>query len=1091
MAATDTTSQDGDSAKPWVGQAIKRKEDPRFITGRGRYIDDISVPGMLHVAFVRSPEAHAAITSIDTSPALEQPGVVAAFTGEQLAGEFGSGISTVWAPPGVEINAPDDLPLKIGEIKCVGDPVAVVVGTDRYGVVDAAEHVIVEYDPKPVVVDPEEALEEGSPLVWERFGTNKTHDWGVSGGDLEAGLAEADLILERRIVNHRTAGAAIEARGMIAEPAGDKITLTSSTQIPHISRFVLAGVLDTSEDNLRVIAPDVGGGFGTKLQTFPEEAVVCALARRLGRPVKWIETRSENLQVNHHGRDQIAYVKIGAKSDGTLTALQARFICDLGAYFGLLTPFIPELGFPVAGGCYKWPCIDLNFTGVFTNKFATDAIRGAGRPEMTHWVELCMDQLADELGMDSLELRRKNFIKKDEFPYETALGIVYDSGDYEGSLDRMLEMVDVEAFRREQAELRERGIHRGIGFSTYTEVCGLAPSRAVGPQGVGLQAAFWESSMVRVHPSGSATVYTGASPHGQGHDTGFAQIVADRIGADPAQVEVIHGDTDQGPFGWGTYGSRTLSVGGEAAARAAIKVQEKAKQICAALLEAAPEDIELADGGYRVKGQPDKSMTLAEISGAAHIPPEELPPEIEPGLEETSFYDPENFVFPFGAHACIVDVDVETGKVKVVRWVAVDDCGPAINPMLIDGQVHGGVAHGIGQALYEQIHYDAEGQLTTGSFVDYALPTAAELPTFETGPDRDPLAGQLARGEGDRGGGHDRRDAGGDERRDRRAEAARHHLPRHAAHPGADLGGGAGRHGWRGRERWRCSMIPAEFDYEVASDVDDAIKRISAGGEDAKALAGGHSLVPLMKLRLAAPTLLVDLGRLEELRGVERNGNVRIGALTTHAMVQDTHELGLLSAVAAEIADQQVRNRGTIGGSIAHADPASDMPAAMLVTESEMIVRGPSGERRIDAADMFTDYMTSALAPDELLTDVCVPDEIEDYEHGYMKFTRRAEDWAMVGVCVLVKVNDGSCEDVRIGLTNMGSTPLRASAAEEALRGKPLDADSIAAAAEQAAEGTDPPDDLNATSAYKRHLARVMTRRALSEAAGIGGGHEG
>ena len=733
MAATETTEQNGGGAPDkWVGQAIRRKEDPRFITGRGRYIDDMSVPGMLYAAFIRSPEAHATISSIDASGAKSYPGVVGVFTAEDLTDNIADGIPMVWDPPGVEINAPAHMPLKSGEVKCVGDPVAVVVGIDKYAVVDAAEQVIVDYDPKPAVVDPEAALADGADLVWDQFDTNKTHEWAIGGGDVEAGMAEAEVTMERRVVNHRTAGAAIEPRGLIAEPNGEKITLYTSTQIPHIARFILAGVLGTSEDNLRVVAPDVGGGFGSKLNVFAEEAALCAIAKKIDRPIKWIETRSENMQVTHHGRDQIAYVTLGAKRDGTLTALKLKVLSDLGAYFQILTPFIAELGFPVAGGCYKIPNVDLNFVGVFTNKFPTDAIRGAGRPEMTHWVELCMDQLADELGMDSLELRRKNFIKKDEFPYETALGIVYDSGDYEGSLDKMLQMVDVDSFRREQEELREQGIHRGIGFSTYTEVCGLAPSRAVGPQGVGLQAAFWESSMVRVHPSGSATVYTGSSPHGQGHDTGFAQIVADRIGADPAQVEVIHGDTDQGPFGWGTYGSRTLSVGGEAAARAAIKVQEKAKQVCAALLEAAPEDIELTGGGYRVKGQPDKSMTLAEISGAAHIPPEELPPEIEPGLEETSFYDPENFVFPFGAHACVVDVDVETGKVKVVRWVAVDDCGPAINPMLIDGQVHGGVAHGIGQALYERIHYDDDGQLVTGSFVDYALPTAAELPSFET-----------------------------------------------------------------------------------------------------------------------------------------------------------------------------------------------------------------------------------------------------------------------------------------------------------------------------------------------------------------------
>jgi aerobic carbon-monoxide dehydrogenase large subunit len=715
-----------------IGEAMRRKEDPRMITGRARYTEDMNLPGMLHAVVVRSPEAHAAITSIDTSAARERDGVVAVLTGEDMAGDFAGGLPMVWAPPGVEINTPDNWPLKRGEVKHVGDPVAVVVATTRHIAVDAAEDVIVEYDPKPVVVDAEAALEDGAPLVWEQFGTNQVHEWAVGGGDVDAGLAEADVTVERRFVNHRTSGGAIEPRCSIAEFRGDKLTLYSTTQVPHIARFVLSGMLGIPEDRLRVVAPDVGGGFGSKLQVYGEEALVLALAKRLGRPVKWVETRSEHMTTSHHGRDQINYVTLGAKRDGTLTALRVRIVADLGAYQLLLTPFIPTLGFPVMGGCYKIPAIDIRITGVFTNKMCTDAIRGAGRPEATYWLELTMDRLADELGMDRLELRRKNFISKEEFPFETALGIVYDSGDYHGTLDKLVDHFDVDEFRAEQERLSGEGVYRGVGFSTYVEVCGLAPSRAVGPQGVGLQAAYYESANVRVTPTGSAIVYTGASPHGQGHDTGFAQIAGDILGIDPQNVDVLHGDTDQGAWGWGTYGSRTLAVGGEAVARAAQRIQEKAKRICAALLEAAPEDIELADGKYQVRGSPDKSMTMAEISGAAHIPPNELPADIEPGLEDSAFYDPENFVFPFGAHACVVDVDAETGKVTVVRYVAVDDCGPAVNPMLIDGQIHGGVVHAIGQALYEQVVYDEDGQLVTGTFVDYALPTAAELPSFET-----------------------------------------------------------------------------------------------------------------------------------------------------------------------------------------------------------------------------------------------------------------------------------------------------------------------------------------------------------------------
>jgi carbon-monoxide dehydrogenase large subunit len=714
----------------YVGQALKRREDPRFITGRGTYVEDITRPGTLHAAIVRSPEAHARIVSIDTSAAAERPGILGVYTGDDL--DLEGPLPMAWVPPGVEVNAPEHWPLARGKVCHVGQAVAVVVGDDKYAVVDAAEDVIVEYDPLPVVVDMEKALEDGAPLVHDDLGTNKTHEWSLAGGDVDQGFAEADVVIERRIVNHRTAGAPIEPRAALAEWHGDRVTLWTTTQIPHILRLQLAVMLGIAEDRLRVIAPDVGGGFGTKLNVYGEEALLVWLTRKLNRPVKWTETRSEHMATTIHGRDQIEYVRLGAKRDGTLTAIHARVLQDCGAYFQLLTPYIPCFTAFVMSGCYAIPNVKTDITGVFTNKFATDATRGAGRPEATHLIEVMMDQLAAELDMDRLELRRKNFIKKEDFPAEVALGVVYDSGDYEGTLDKLLSHVNVEEFRREQGELRERGIYRGIGFSTYVEICGLAPSRAVGPQTLGLQAAFYESAVVRVHPSGAITVFSGASPHGQGLDTSMAQIVADKLGVSPDQIEVVHGDTGSGPWGWGTYGSRSLSVGGEAVARAADKVQDKAKRICAAMLEAAPEDIELSGERFQVRGSPDKAMTLAEVAGAAYIPPQELPTDIEPGLEETSFYDPENFVWPFGAHACIVEVDAETGKVDVIRYVAVDDCGRAINPKLIEGQVHGGVAHGLAQALFEQVVYDDEGQLVTGSFVDYALPTSSDLPSFET-----------------------------------------------------------------------------------------------------------------------------------------------------------------------------------------------------------------------------------------------------------------------------------------------------------------------------------------------------------------------
>ncbi len=727
--ASETAQQrQAPAASNQVGRALRRKEDPRLITGRARYVDDISLPGTLWAAFVRSPEAHAKIVSIDTQAAREQPGVRAVFTSADMDDLTGP-LPLAWVPPGVDVNNPEHWPLARETVKHVGDPVAVVLGEDRYGVVDAAEMVAVEYEPLPVVTDPEAAL-KGAPFVHDQFGSNETHQWSLGGGDLEAGFADADVVVERRVVNHRMAGAPIEPRGVLADYRAGALTVWSATQVPHFVRLFLAILLGMSEERVRVIAPEVGGGFGAKLQVYGEEVLVAWASRKLGHPVKWIETRTENMAVTHQGRDQIAYMKMGAKRDGTLTALHVKIIADLGGYNMLLTPSIPSLGAFVMSGCYKIPAIQTDIVGVFTNKCPTDAIRGAGRPEATHMIEVTLDQVAAELGMDPLEIRRKNFIPKEDFPAEVAMGIVYDSGDYQKSLDKLLEHVDMAAFRREQEELRSKGVYRGIGFSTYTEICGLAPTRVAGPEGFGNQAGFWESSLVRVHNTGAVTVYTGCSPHGQGHETAFAQIVADKLGVDPAVVEVIHGDTGTGPEGRNTYGSRSLSVGGEAVARGATKIADKAKAIVAHTLEAAPEDIEVTGGKFSIKGSPDKGMTLAEVAGAAYL--NNVPDGMEPGLETTTFWEPENFVFPFGAHACVVDVDPETGKAKVVRYVAVDDCGNPINPLLIDGQVHGGVVHAIGQALYERVHYDEDGQLVTGTFVDYCLPTAAEVPSFET-----------------------------------------------------------------------------------------------------------------------------------------------------------------------------------------------------------------------------------------------------------------------------------------------------------------------------------------------------------------------
>jgi carbon-monoxide dehydrogenase large subunit len=723
-----TTAEQVQATGPAIGRSMRRKEDPPLITGQGSYVDDIVLPRMLYASIVRSTEAHARIVSIDVEPALAREGIHAVVVGEDL--DVHRSLPMIWHPRDVEIKTPEHWPLARGAVKHVGDPVAVVVGEGRYAVADAAELVVVEYEALEPVVDPETALEEGTPLVHDQFGTNKTHEWSLGGGDLEAAFRDADVVVERRITNQRTAGAAIEPRGVLADWRHGSLTLWTSTQIPHLVRQFLAAELGVTEDIVRVIAPDVGGAFGSKLNHYAEETLMCFLARRTGRPVKWIETRSENLAATTHGRGLIAFARMGARRDGTLTGLHVRLLADLGAYHQLLTPFMPSFAAFAMCGCYRIPAVWTDTIGVFTNKVALDSVRGAGRPEATCVIEVMIDQTAAELELDPLELRRRNFIAKEDFPAEVAIGMSYDSGDYAGTLDKLMEHVDVDAFRREQAELRSQGLYRGIGFSTYVEICGLGPSTLLGPHGLGFEAGFWESAVVRVHPTGSVTVYTGTSPHGQGHETGFAQIVGDRLGVAPENVEVIHGDTDTGPAGMGTYGSRSLTVGGEAARRAADKVAEKAKQIAAHLLDAAPENIEIADGSYRLRGTPWSGMPLAEIARAAYMP--DIPADMEPGLEETAFYDPPDFVWPFGAHAAIVEVDVETGKVQVLRFVAVDDCGRAINPMLIEGQIHGGVAHSIGQALYEEIVYDAQGQLVSGTFVDYRLPTASDLPSFET-----------------------------------------------------------------------------------------------------------------------------------------------------------------------------------------------------------------------------------------------------------------------------------------------------------------------------------------------------------------------
>ncbi|CAN5784681.1 molybdopterin-dependent oxidoreductase [soil metagenome] len=713
-----------------IGQPLHRKEDARLVTGQTRWTDNLSAPGTLHMAVLRSPMAHAKIVNTDTSPALEQPGVIAAFTGTDLADELGA-LPCAW-PVTDDMVHPDHRPLATDEVRYVGDGVAVVVGRDRYAVADAVEHIVVDYDPLPAVVDMERALTD-EVLVHSDKGTNTAFVWPFSAGDIDDAFGSADVVVERRFIQQRLIPTAIEPRAVLVEPvaAAGEYTVYSATQVPHILRLMLALTTGISEAKLRVVAPDVGGGFGSKLNVYAEEVIALVLAKRLGRPIKWTESRSEGYQATIHGRDQIQDIAIAADRDGRIRGLKVDLKADMGAYLQLVTPGVPILGAFMFPAIYKMDAYDFRCTGVFTTKTPTDAYRGAGRPEATYAIERIMDELAAELGTDPMELRKRNWIRHEDFPFETIAGLTYDSGNYEAATERAMELFGWDDQRREQAERRDRGDHvqLGIGISTYTEMCGLAPSRVLGSLSYG--AGGWEAASVRVTPTGKVEVVTGTSPHGQGHVTAWSQIAADALGVSFDDVEVLHGDTKIAPSGMDTYGSRSLVVGGIAVHKAAERVVEKAKRFAAHLLEASEEDIEFSDGRFTVRGSPEAATTIQDVAlavFAAHDYPEEL----EPDLSSNYVLDPENFSFPHGTHLCAVEVDTETGRATIRRYVCVDDVGKVINPQIVEGQVHGGVAQGIAQALYEEAVYDDDGNLTTGTLVDYYVPGAPDLPAFTT-----------------------------------------------------------------------------------------------------------------------------------------------------------------------------------------------------------------------------------------------------------------------------------------------------------------------------------------------------------------------
>jgi aerobic carbon-monoxide dehydrogenase large subunit len=713
------------------GQSIKRREDPRFITGKGHYTDDLKLPGMTYAAFVRSPHAHARIRNIDTARAARHPGVVAVFTGKDMTGV--NSLPCGWLLP--DLKVPPHMPLISDVARHVGDPIAVVIAESQDTALDAAEMVQVDWEVLPAVTSTEKAAAKGSPQLHAVAPDNVAFKWQI--GDAaatEAAFKTAAVVVKKRIVNQRLVANAMEPRACVAryEDATGDLTLWVTSQNPHVHRLLMtAFVLGIPEHKVRVIAPDVGGGFGSKIFLYNEETVCSWATRKIKRPIRWTATRREAFQTDAHGRDHVTDAEIAMDKDGKILALRVKTIANMGAYLSTFAPAVPTyLYATLLNGCYTIGAIHADVTGVFTNTTAVDAYRGAGRPEAAYLIERMIDAGAAKLKLDPADVRKKNFIPKFNTPYQTPVALAYDSGDYAPALDKLLTMLDYKKFRTEQEQARKQGRLLGVGFSTYIEACSIAPSKVVGS--LGAQAGLYESGQVRVHPTGKVTVYTGSHAHGQGHETTFAQLVADELNISMDDVEIVHGDTGTVAFGMGTYGSRSAAVGGTAIHMSISKIKEKGKKIAAHLLEAAPGDIEYANGQFQVKGFPGKAVPFGQIALTAYVP-HNYPEGLEPGLDETSFYDPSNFTFPFGAHACVVEVARETGEVRMLRYVAVDDVGNVISPMIVDGMVHGGIAQGVAQALWENTVYDDQnGQLVTGTMMDYALPKADMLPMYET-----------------------------------------------------------------------------------------------------------------------------------------------------------------------------------------------------------------------------------------------------------------------------------------------------------------------------------------------------------------------
>ena len=717
-----------------IGASVRRKEDKKFITGKGRYTDDINRNGQLYAYFIRSDVAHANIKNINVNAAAKCEGVVAVYTGEDIAADGIGGPICGWAPTNRDGSAPKEPPhplLAVGKVRYVGDHIAVVIAKSLEAAQAASEKIVIDLDNLPAVVDPATAI--GNTQIHDEMDDNVYFDWELGDETATAdALGGADKVIELTVTNNRVIPNAIEPRAAVAEydEVEDRYTLYTSSQNPHLTRLVMAAfMMQIPESKLHVVAPDVGGGFGSKIYIYPEEAVCTWAAKKLRKPVKWTADRTQAFLGDAHGRDHVNKVKLGLDKNNKIVGLRVDTIANLGAYlsaFAMVTP--TYLHGTLLSGCYDIPAIYTNVKGVCTTTVCVDAYRGAGRPEATYLLERTMDYAARQIGMDPAEFRRINFIPKDAFPYQTAVALQYDIGDYEPALDKAMEMIDYANFESRRAEAAKRGKYRGIGLSSYIEACGIAPSAVVGA--LGGRVGLYESAVVRVDPTGTISVFTGTHSHGQGHATTFAQIVADKLGVPIDSIDIVHGDTDRIPFGMGTYGSRSLAVGGTAISKAVDKVIEKGKIIAAHMMEASETDLEFKDGKFTVAGT-DKEKSFGEIALSAYVPHNFPHDRLEPGLEETAFYDPLNFTYPAGTHICEVEIDPATGVVDIVDWAACDDFGNLINPMIVEGQVHGGIAQGVGQALLENAHYNEDGQLLTASYMDYCMPRADNLPSLK------------------------------------------------------------------------------------------------------------------------------------------------------------------------------------------------------------------------------------------------------------------------------------------------------------------------------------------------------------------------